>query len=336
MLKKILNLCIVLVFLSPSVSTAQDSELNQVGTSMANFLKIHVGSRAAAMGGAFTAVSDDVSSLYWNPAGISFMEEDQVMFQVTNWIADTKHYFFGASYNFADFVKFGISVISFNSGDIAETTIYEPEGTGRTFSTSNMMAGISVSRKFTDRFAAGVTVKYVTETLDRSTASTVAVDIGSVYTTSFLNEMKIGIALSNLGGRMSLDGSDLTVQYLPDNGVKHIPSQLRTEAWDIPLLFRFGLSTYALDMDNYKLLLSSELVDTRDYEYQLSAGGEFSYNNLIFLRGGYKYNYSEADLSFGVGLNFEEVTGLKLKVDYAFNDYGILNQIHSISLLFSY
>ncbi len=57
---------LILWFLATICLYAQQSD--QVGTSMANFLKIGVGPRAIAMGDAFVALSDDASSLYWNPA----------------------------------------------------------------------------------------------------------------------------------------------------------------------------------------------------------------------------------------------------------------------------
>jgi hypothetical protein len=335
MYKKSLVIFTILIMFAYEPSSAQDSELNQVGTSMANFLKIGVGARAVSMGGAVVAISNDVSSTFWNPGGLAFTN-NEMMFQVTNWIADTRHYFFAASYGMGDLGNLGLSVISFNSGDIQETTLYEPEGTGRNFSAGNLCAGLTFSKKFTDRFSAGVTVKYISETLDRSSASTVAIDIGSIFITNFLNNMRIGISLSNLGGRMQLDGSDLTVQYLPENGTKYTSSQLRTESWDIPLLFRFGLATNAIETEDYRFLISTEIIDSRDYEYQTVFGGEFNYSNIISLRAGYKMNFDEADLSFGVGLNIEKISGINLNVDYSYNDYGILNTIHSVSLLFAY
>lgn len=335
MYKRTLVIFTIIVLISYQSSSAQDSDLNQVGTSMANFLKIGVGARAVSMGGAFVAISNDVSSTFWNPGGLAFTQ-NQMMFQVTNWIADTKHYFFAASYGMGDLGSLGLSVISFNSGDIEETTLYEPEGTGRNFSAGNLCAGLTLSKKFTDRFSAGVTLKYVSENLDRSSASTVAIDIGSIFITNFLNNMRIGISLSNLAGRMQLDGSDLTVQYLAENGTKYTSSQLRTESWDIPLLFRFGLATNAIETEDYRFLISSEIIDTRDYEYQSVIGGEFNYSEIISLRVGYKFNFDETSLSFGAGLNIEKISGINLNVDYSFNDYGILNTIHSVSLLFAY
>ena len=73
-----------------------------------------------------------------------------------------------------------------------ETTIWEPEGTGRLFNTYDFAAGLTFARQITERFSAGITVKYISERLDRVDASTIAIDIGSVFVTNFLG-VKFGL-----------------------------------------------------------------------------------------------------------------------------------------------
>ena len=63
----------------------------RAGTAMGQFLKIGVGGRAASMGEAFVAVANDASALYWNPAGITQLEKNQVIFSRTNWPVDVRH-----------------------------------------------------------------------------------------------------------------------------------------------------------------------------------------------------------------------------------------------------
>ena len=58
----------------------------RAGISTAQFLKIGVGGRAAALGEAFIAVANDASALYWNPAGLVQFEENQVMFSHNSWV----------------------------------------------------------------------------------------------------------------------------------------------------------------------------------------------------------------------------------------------------------
>src|SRR5690625_3012830 len=175
----------------PQAAHAQGSDPNQLGTSTANFLKIGVGARASSMGNAFVAMADDATSLYWNPAGIGMMDGPEVTMTVTNWLLDTRLYFFGGTLDLGNMGVLGhvlgLSINHFHSGDIDETTVYEPDGTGRVFSASNMAVGLTYARRLSNRFSAGFTVKYVSETRDRTSSNAIAVDVGSLSVTDFLN-----------------------------------------------------------------------------------------------------------------------------------------------------
>src|SRR5215510_2370911 len=60
------------------------------GTTSADVLKIPVGARAVGMGEAYVAQADDVSSLYWNPAGLALMQERQASFMYDQMYQDLK------------------------------------------------------------------------------------------------------------------------------------------------------------------------------------------------------------------------------------------------------
>jgi len=301
----------VFLMVSLTIAYGQEKTLNQVGTSMANFLKIGVGARASSMGGAFVALSDDISCLYWNPGGLGTLKKNEVLFQTTNWILDSKLYFVGASYHLANIGVLGISFYSFSSGDIEETTLDYPDGTGKIFTASDYSAGLTLEK-----------------------ASTIGLDVGSVFVTDFLNNLRIGFALSNLGGRMQLEGVDLAFQHKP--GIKSYQAQLATEPWDIPLLFRFGLATNLIDMKNLRLTISSEVMDSRDFIHRISFGSELAFNEMMYLRSGYKYNYDEMNLTFGGGLKLSVPSGKGLRIDYSYGDFVILNNYQQLSIILEF
>jgi hypothetical protein len=336
MLKKCSYLILALLIFSATFAFGQKAELTQKGTSMANFLKIGVGARASAMGGAYVALSNDVSSLYWNPGGLGMLEKNEALFQITNWIMDTKLYFVGISYKLGSLGILGFHFNSFSSGDIEETTILEPDGTKRTFTASNFAAGLTFSRQLTNRFSAGITLKYISESLDRENAETVAIDVGSVFITNFFNNLRIGFAFCNLGGRMQLQGTDLNFQHLAEPGNKYTRAELGTEPWDIPLLFRFGVATDVIRRDFITLTMSTEVMDSRDFTYRITSGGELAIKNILFLRGGYKFNYDEADLTFGAGFKLSGPSGMGIKLDYAYGNYGVLNNTEKLSIIFMF
>jgi len=332
---------ILLLFFSISLMVyAQES--NQVGTSMANFLKIGVGSRATAMGEAYVALASDASSAFWNPGGLALVEKNEAMFQSTNWIANTNLYYLSIALQFEDWGTFGASVYSFSSGDMQETTVSQPDGTGRLFSASNFSLGLSYAKSFTQQFSVGFSVKYITENLSRESASAIAFDIGSVFKTEILGGMRIGLALSNLGGSMKLEGPDLNVSHdintgLPTN--KFVDASLGTQEWQLPLLFRVGLGTYILNNENTSLSVEAAFNDSRDYAARYNVGSEFIMTVLgeqkIALRVGYLGNYDEAGLTAGAGL-LVALAGFDFKFDYAYADMNRLGYAHryTLSILF--
>ena len=79
-------LLITIILVASQDSIAQGS--SKSGTTAAQFLKIGVGARAVGMGSAFAATADDITSIYWNPAGLAANLSNEAMFNHTNWIAD--------------------------------------------------------------------------------------------------------------------------------------------------------------------------------------------------------------------------------------------------------
>lgn len=340
MRKKIAKKILLLFFSISLMAYAQES--NQVGTSMANFLKIGVGSRATAMGDAYVALADDASSAFWNPGGLALVTKNEAMFQSTNWIANTNLYYLSVALPFGDWGTFGANVYSFSSGDMEETTVNQPDGTGRLFSASNFSLGISYAKSFTEQFSVGFSVKYISENLSRESASAIAFDIGSVFKTEILGGMRIGLALSNLGGSMKLDGPDLNVSHdintgLPTN--KFVNASLATQEWQLPLLFRVGLGTYVLKNERTSLSIEAAFNDSRDYATRYNVGSEFIMavigEQKIALRVGYLGNTDEAGLTAGAGL-VVALAGFDFKLDYAYADMNRLGYAHryTLSVLF--
>jgi hypothetical protein len=313
-----------------------DGTLEHVGTSVANYLKVGVGARASSMGGAYVALSDDITSLYWNPGGIGMVDHNEAVFSITDWFMDTKMYFFAASYNVEKFGIIGLSINSFTSGDIEETTVDQPEGTGRSFSASNHTIGLTYSKRLIDRFSMGITLKYIQENLDRTTGSAFAIDVGSIFITNFFNDMRIGFAMSNLGEQMHFSGSDLEFQVSRGQEGKPVQVSYLTQSWNLPLMFRFGLATELFDTDLYRLTVSGEVFDSRDFKYRIHSGAEFAFNEMVFLRGGYKFNYEITDFSIGGGIVLPSYQDLGIRFDYSYENHTYFGGIQKISAFITY
>ncbi|MBE2219783.1 MAG: UPF0164 family protein, partial [Ignavibacteria bacterium] len=134
-MKKYIYILLVL-FLAEAVSYSQlipQLGNQRAGTSSLQFLKIGVGGRATGMGETFVAVSNDITALYWNPAGLMQFEENGVHFSHNEWLVDLNHEFFGGVYRFGGNNALGLSVIALHTPAMQKTTEFQPGGTGEYF-----------------------------------------------------------------------------------------------------------------------------------------------------------------------------------------------------------
>lgn len=328
---------IVLLVLLLNVA-AQDVDYS--GTSVANFLKIGVSARQMAMGGAASAVVNDATALYWNPAAAARIDgQGSAAISTMNWLVDTRLSYLAAVINLNRIGNIGIDLQYLDYGEIEETTVYDQDGTNRYFSASDIAVGLGYARNLTDRFSFGLKFKYIAEELANVKASAFGFDIGADFQTSFFNNgFRIAAALSNFGSKMKFSGRDLAVTYVVPGSPssKQVPANLETIEWEIPLLFRFGISNYFIQNDQYSLLASYDVLDTRDFEVRHNVGLEAGYQNLVFIRGGYKINYDEVDYTAGLGFDFNKVIGYQMKLDYVFLDYGVFETLHQFTFIVNF
>src|ERR1035437_953108 len=182
----------------------------RVGISTAEFLKIGVGSRASALGDAFVAIANDASALYWNPAGLVQFTENQVIFSHNMWVVDINHDFAGAVYHLDETNAFGVAFTSLSMQDMPVTTEFQPTGTGEYFGFSDIALALSYSRKMTDQFSFGGTVRYIEETLDKLKMRGFMIDLGTFYWTG-LGTTRFAVAVSNFGNQLAPDGKVVLV-----------------------------------------------------------------------------------------------------------------------------
>lgn len=355
MKKRVWVFSLMLIVMASAVWAQGTSQpFNKVGTSAAQFLKFGVGGRAIALGGTHAALSGDVSSLYWNPAGIASIQRSSLC-------ASYMDYFVGISHNFVGYVQpinvesaFGVSVIYLDSGDIEVTTVDEPDGTGTYYDVNNLAIGLTYAKYITDRFMGGVTLKYIQEGIWREKAKTVAFDLGSILDTGLLG-IKLGMSLSNYGGNMKMSGPDLDIDSDPhdDNpGNRSVASSFETDEWSLPLIYRVGLATdlvgiggqFAESADN-RLTFLFDASDPNDAELRPNVGMEYQWKNILSLRTGGHVRYtdewdsteretqwnSRIFLSFGAGFNWEADWGI-MQFDFATMDYDLLGWVQHYSI----
>jgi long-subunit fatty acid transport protein len=304
--------------------SASASGQSKVGYAAASFLNLAVGPRAVAMGGAFVATADDASALYWNPAGISGLKGNSVMFAHTSWFAGINYNWTGACVDLGSAGAVGVSINYLNYGEIEVTTNKSQEGTGEMFSPSDMNISLTYAYSITDRFSIGGTVKYIRETIWNSSASAVAVDVGTLFL-SDLAGLRIGATITNFGTDMQMSGKDLDVLHdlnVNTNGNNdQILAALNTDQFPLPLTFKVGVAMDLLNTGMNRLSIGADAVHPNNNAESVNIGGEYVFERTFSLRAGYKSVFLERTvegLSLGAGVKYELSSGLALQIDYAY------------------
>ncbi len=315
-------------------------EISKVGTTVMTFLKIDAGARQVGMGSASVSTTEDAFSLYWNPAGISRLEQMHAVFNHTSWFADIHVNYAAFAIPVRGIGSIGLHASFLGMEPLPRTTVDFPQGTGETFDAGNSAVGLSFARSLTDRFSVGGTVKVVSEKIYNCSATGVAFDMGTLFTTRF-HGLKMGMSISNYGTKVRMDGRDLLTQVDIDKkragNNETINSVLKTEKFDLPLFFRVGVSVdFLKGMGNSNLIFAVDALHPNDDVEYLNIGCEYIYYNMFSLRGGYKSLFaadSEEGLSMGGGVRLN-VRKYILSVDYAYRDFGRLGDIQMFTVGF--
>ena len=303
----------------------------RAGISAFQFLKIGVGARGIALGETFVAIANDASALYWNPAGLTQFTGHQFIVAHTEYVVDIKHEFFGAAYHLTSNDAVGVSVSALHTDQMEITTEVQPFGTGNYFSFGDLGIGLSYSKKMTDQFSFGVTMRYVEETLDVLKMRGFMVDLGTFYWTG-LGSSRFAVVVSNFGGDVTPSGE--VTQY---DGSKLGSFQ----SFSPPTQFKIGFAMEPMETENQKVTTSVELNHPNDNAENLHAGVEYQWQKWLWLRAGVKRtlgeplfardNSSSNDVTVGMGIAVP-VLDQTVMVDYAFANYNVLGSVHRISL----
>lgn len=331
--------------------------LSGVGTRAAEFLTIPVGPRGVAMGGAFSAAADDISAIYWNPAGLGFLDKKEIFLTVIERPLDIRYSYGAVAVPLWDQrLVLGAFLSVLNSGDQEITTETQPEGTGAFYSAYSLSAGGAVSYNFSDRFSAGLVIKNVHEDIFGLTQDAIAFDLGTNYHEELFGvPVRLAFTLTNLGTNMRFGGDKLGIETPPEDiypgaDVGRLPRQGRraTHAFPLPTSFRIGLSAEPLRSEENRLTTAFEVSENSNQPMSLALGTELSrkvgVKGVASLRFGWCVQQDETGLtgaerlrglSAGGGYSYR-LYKLHIRSDYAYRNLGILSGNHTYSLSFQF
>jgi hypothetical protein len=340
--------------MEPNPGTA----ITQVGTRGANFLRIGATARGRALGDAATAIADGAGGLFYNPAAAGLAHSFSVEGSWTDMFAGS-----GLTHTFVGAVlpvgagAFGIQGIFFGSGEMLATSDLYPNGSdpalGDAVEWRSLAVGLTYGRSITDRLAVGITGKYAEEGISFAKASWTAVDVGLTFETGIYG-VRLAMAVTNLGseGRFegpAVSGSVDRALRVYDDRVLGSPLRFRhdTETLQLPTNFRFALRTPLLGTASsilsgrtggpHSLALMAELNDGFDTDMETRWGLEYTFREMLILRGG-MYAMREDrgpwegtdGLSGGLGLRLP-LLGRAVGFDFAYTSMGVLENVKTMS-----
>ncbi len=343
---KVLCRAVVLLIMISTVAFAGGE--NRAGTSAAPELLIPIGARYLSMGGAPIGDATGIEAIFWNPAGLDRADRSaNAFFSNRRFIADISINSFAVSGKFG-FGTLGLSLRAYDIGDINVTTEEAPDGTGEIFNPTYFTAGLTYSRQLADRVAIGINANVVNESFGRVSATGFAFDIGVQYSNLVgINGFSTGVVVKGIGPAMQYGGSGLWVPATAqgsDRGVTFY--QVQAASFDLPSVIEIGLS-YRLSLDDMNTFTFAGSFQNNNYAYdEYRVGVEYSYNQVLFLRAGNNFAANVPagqqnvfqnpktlqNITFGVGLNFNDIGGTNVSLDYAFVPAEYFSNNHVIEL----
>ena len=343
MLKKYFILTLLL-FIPISQIYSQSSDASS-GFSIAKyageFMAIGVGGRPLGMGGAYVAISNDVTSGYYNPAGLAHLDYPQIALMHDERYGSLVNYDYAAvAIPYGKDMSFGLSIMRLGVDGIPDTRKALVDQNGNVvndfnaindphnrinpslvseFSNQDWAFYLSFAKRYSENFYYGANIKIISRSIAEYSAWGVGFDVGAWY--SPMENLSLGANLQ-----------DITTTLIAWNtGTNELVSPTAKIGAGYSFEFLGGKITPAVDFDvrfeNRKFASNFHLGPV---SFDMHSGLEYNYKNLFAIRGGYN---DVKQFTIGAGIKLP-----KLNIDYSFARFNMnaedrLDDTHRISLI---
>jgi len=262
-------------------------------------LDMGAGARASGMGGAFTAIADDPSAIYWNAAGLGIIKSPGFALTYNRWFMDTMFSQFLFAYPFST-GALGADIVYMNLG---EMPLRDEFGTATGAIYPYIIGGSLGYGVSFGVFSTGAAVKIIRQSGGNVSNEAFAADAGMLFKTGIFSA---GLSLQNAG-----------------NG----------SGYSLPMNINAGAAVKFVNTAEHALLIDVDSQYLFKDDFSMSVGAEYTFMDLLTLRTGYKAYFGQFDpeglkgISAGMGIKIANI-----KVDYAIAPYGDLGTTHRMTL----
>ena len=324
--------------------TGQDTDYNVISTAVP-FMIIAPDARSAGMGDLGVSTSPDVYSMHWNPAKYAFIEDDfSIGLAYSPWlrklVPDMNIAYLAVSKRVSEKSTIAGSLKYFSLGEINFRD--EQNIDQGTYNPNEFAVDLCYSRKLGDYLSAAVAGRFIYSNLTQGVkdysrpAWSVAADVAvyyqrPVYFSSVDGDFSWGVAITNMGSKMSYTNANSRTDFIPTNLRLGPTLKVNIDEYN----------SIALSVDVNKLLVPTppyydstgqNIVEGMDpnvsmiqgmiqsfydapggfseemKEFTWSVGAEYWYNKMFAVRAGYFHESqmkgNRKYLTFGAGLRY--------------------------------
>ncbi len=360
--KIILNTVLAGSLMLPVIGQAGNPD--RAASAGAGQLLINPYARSSGWGGAGSSRVKGLEAMFLNVAGTAFTKKTEVMFSRTNWLGGSGINInaFGMTQRVGETGAIGLGIMSLSAGDIAITTVDQPEPGQGTFAPMFLNIGLSYAKGFSDNIYGGMTLKIISEQIANMSAKGACIDAGIQYHTGKYDQIHFGIALKNVGPKMSYSGDGMSFQANILNGTQYNGTvagytatfEQRAAAFELPSLLNIGGSydfylggagsDSTMGVREHRLTLAGNYTSNSFTLDQYTLGVEYGFRQYLMLRAGYAIEKGITSTTTRVnaltgpsaGITLELPFGTEKKssfaLDYSYRATFPFSGIHSIGV----
>ena len=296
-----------------------------------------------------TSFVKGVEALRVNPAGMARINKTEFAIGSANYLqgADIRLNALGLTQKVGENSAFGISLMAIDFGDILVTTteLPDPDPNGPTFNINFFNLGLSYAHVFENKVSVGVTLRGVAEGTSDVNAFGFAIDAGVQYVTGEDDNFKFGIALRNVGSRMSFTGQGLATNAAsPDGDNYSLTLAQRSAGFELPSMLNIGLSyDFLIGGGDHRITGLGNFTANSFSRDQIGAGIEYALKERFMLRAAYRadvdadveqesvYSGPSAGATISVPLSKERKSNT-LSIDYAYRSTKVWDGTHNFGV----